>query len=91
MNTVRDRLAQRAKANRIRLRDHLHPSYHAHAERLFAERPLYMAKMMALGAARALGHGEPHQIIERSHYVELRYQRVHLLVTPTSCRIVHIK
>jgi hypothetical protein len=63
---------------RIRLRDHLHPSYHAHAERLFAERPLYIAKMMALGAARALGHGEPHQIIERPDSVELRYQRVHL-------------
>jgi hypothetical protein len=50
-----------------------------------------MAKMMALGAAKALGHGTPHQIIERPDSVELRYQRVHLLVTPTSCRVVHIK
>jgi hypothetical protein len=80
MNTVRDRLAQR----RIRLRDHLHPSYHAHAERLFTERPLFINRRMAEGAARALGHGEPIYVKAGRDHVELIYPRLRLMVTPTS-------
>jgi hypothetical protein len=84
MSTVHDRLAQRAKANRIRLRDHLHPSYHDRAAHLFATRPLHIMRRMAEGAAREMGHGEPIYTKEGRDHVELIYPRLRLLVTPTA-------
>jgi hypothetical protein len=69
---------------RIRLKDHLHPSLHEHAARLFTERPLHINRRMAEGAARALGHGEPIYVKEGRDHVELIYPRLRLMVTPTS-------